>query len=194
MKTGLGLYRKYRMLYAYVTLFRFWLRKRLLGFDVANQFLQRVDKISLQLILKQNGGEIGQDCDIETGLTFHNCKDYSNLIIGDNCHIGKNCFFDLRDKIEIKNNVVISMECSFVTHIDMSKSDIRKLFPATSKPILINSNCYIGAKTTVLMGTELGQHAFIMASSLVNKNVAPYTMVGGVPAKVIKKINIESYS
>ncbi len=192
MKTGLGLYRKYRLIYAYLNLYRFLLMKKLLGFDAANQFLQRVDKISLHIILKNNGATIGYDCDIETGLTFHNCKDYSNLIIGNNCHIGKNCFFDLRDKIEIKNNVVISMECSFVTHIDMNKSDLKKLFPAVSKPILINNNCYIGTKSTVLMGTELGQHSFITATSLVNKNVEPYTMVGGVPAKVIKQLNSRS--
>jgi len=192
MKTGLGLYRKYRICYAYLNLLRFWVRKKLLGFDIANQFLNRVDKVSLQLILKKNGATIGRDCDIETGLTFHNCKNYSNLIIGNNCHIGKNCFFDLRDKIEIKDNVVISMECAFVTHMDMNKSDLRKLFPANSQPILISNNCYIGAKSTVLMGTALGKCSFIAAASLVNKNIEPYTMVGSVPAKVIKKLNIES--
>ena len=190
MKTGLGLYRKCRICYAYLNLLRFWVRKKLLGFDIANQFLNRVDKVSLLLILKNHGATIGPDCVIETGLTFHNCKDYSNLMIGANCHIGKNCFFDLRDKIEVKDNVVISMECAFITHIDMSKSDLRKLFPADSQPILVNNNCYIGTKSTVLMGIELGKCSFIAASSLVNKNVEPATMVGSVPTKEIKKLNV----
>ena len=118
MKTGLGLSRKTRKLFIWWTFFQFQWKKKVLGFDIANQFLPKVDKHSIQLILRKNGATIGKDCDIETGLIFHNCKNYSNLIIGDNCHIGKNCFFDLRDKLEIGDNVVISMQCTFLTHID----------------------------------------------------------------------------
>lgn len=81
MKTGLGLYHKYRMLHAYINLVRFGLKKNLLGFDVANLFLQRVDKYSLLLIIRKYGAKIGESCKIETGLIFHNCKDYSNHII-----------------------------------------------------------------------------------------------------------------
>jgi len=102
MKTGFGTQKKLRLLNVYFNLFSFKVRRNLLGFDVANQFMQRVDKSSIQLILKRYGATIGKNCDIETGLIFHNCKDYSNLIIGNNCHIGKNCFFDLQDKVTIK--------------------------------------------------------------------------------------------
>ena len=89
IKTGLGLNRKYKGLIAYINLFRFWMRRCFLGFEYANVFLKRIDKKSVQLILKKNGAQIGSDCDIESGLTFHNCKNYSNLIVGNNCHIGK---------------------------------------------------------------------------------------------------------
>jgi len=189
MKTGLGVYRKYRMLFAYLNLFRFWLRKKFLWFDVANQFIQRVDKISMQLILKNNGAKIGENCDIETGLTFHNCKNYSNLIIGNNCHIGKNCFFDLMDKVTICNNVVVSMCCTFITHIDMTKSNLSQLFPQEQKEIIVNKNCYIAAETTILMGVELAENVFVASNCLVNKNIKTKTMVGGVPVTEIKQIN-----
>ena len=66
MKAGLGLYRKYRLVYAIINILRFSLRKSFLGFDEANLFIQRVDKISLQKILKRNGARIGTDCYIET--------------------------------------------------------------------------------------------------------------------------------
>lgn len=188
MKTGLGLYRKYRMFYAYLNLLRFSIRKYLIGFDVANIFIQRVDKFSLQLILKKNGATIGENCDIETGQTFHNCKDYSNLIIGENCHIGKNCFFDLRNEIKIGSNVVISMQSTFITHLDMNKSKLRELFPVTSTGIIIGNNTYIGAKSTILMNANLGNYSFIAAGAMVTKNIESNTMVGGVPAKFIKKI------
>ncbi len=189
MKTGLGIYRKYRALNSYLYLFRFWVKKKLLGFDVANLFLQRVDKYSLLMILKRNGALIGRDCDIETGQVFHNCKDYSNLFIGNNCHIGKNCFFDLRDRITIGDNVVVSMKCTFITHIDMSRSKLCRLYPATKMSVMIRSHVYIGANSIILMGVDAGEGCFVAAGSIVSKNIEPYTMTGGVPAKEIKKLH-----
>lgn len=160
-----------------------------MGSDNANLFLKKVDKISVLLILRRNGAIIGEDCDIETGLTFHNCKDYSNLIIGNNCHIGKNCFFDLRGNINIKDNVVISMQCTFITHIDMNKSELSQNYPSSAGKIIIYNDCYIGANSTILMNTKLGNHSFVAAGSLITKNIPEFTMVGGVPAKKIKGIN-----
>jgi len=186
LKTGYGLYNKYRLIIAYINLFRFSIRKYFIGFDVANLFLQRVDKVSLLLILKNNGAKIGNNCDIETGLIFHNCKNYTNLSIGNNCHIGKNCFFDLKEKIIIKEDVVISMQCTFITHIDMSKSELSKSYPQKSKKIIINKNCYLGVKSTVLFGVEVGEKTLIAANSLINKSTISNTILGGVPAKNLK--------
>ena len=188
MKTGLGLYSKYLTIIAYVNLFRFSVRKYLLGFEYANIFIQRVDKVSVQLILKKNGAKIGTDCDIETGLTFHNCKNYSNLKIGDNCHIGKNCFFDLRDKITIEKNAVISMQTTFITHIDMLKSNLTYRYPPIQSKIIIYHDTYIGAKSTVLMGVTIGAGSFIAAGSMVTKNIPPDTMIGGISGRFIRKL------
>lgn len=189
MKTGLGLYRTYRLVFSYFYLFLFNIRKYLLGFDIANLFIQRVDKVSLQLILRRNGALIGNNCDIETGITFHNCKNYSHLIIGDNCHIGKNCFFDLKDKIIIKDNVVISMQCSFITHQDFGKSALGNKYPHSSASIVIERDCYIGVNSTILMNIKVGNSSLIAAGSLVNTDIDPNTMAAGVPAKPVKKIH-----
>lgn len=175
-------------LYIKKNIIEFSMRKFILGFENANKFLQRVDKNSIIPILKKNKAIIGENCDIESGLIFHNCNDYSNLIIGNNCHIGKNCLFDLRNKIIIGNNVVISMQCTFITHIDLSKSLLKMYYPATSESIKINDNCYIGAKSLILKGIEIGECSIIAAGSVVIKNVEPRTLVAGVPAKEIKKI------
>ncbi len=188
MKTGLGIGKKYRLVIAFINLIRFTIRKYLLGFDTANLFLQRVEKISLQLILKKYGAKIGENCDIETGLIFHNCKNYSNLNIGNNCHIGKNCFFDLRDKIILNDNVVISMQCTFITHMDMTKSCLSTLYPSLSKKIVIHENCYIGAKSMLQMGVELGECSLVASNSMVNKNVEKFTVVGGIPVRLIRRI------
>jgi len=190
MKTGFHFKQKIKGIYTLFNLYRFKFRKIFLGFDAANQFIQRVDKISLKKILIANGAQIGEECDIETGLIFHNCESYSNLIVGNNCHIGKNCFFDLRDRVEIQDNVVISMKCTFITHMDMSKSGLNSKYPPIQKGQLIKANTYIGAGATLLMGVQTGEYSFIAANALVTKSVEPFTMVGGSPAKFIKEIKL----
>lgn len=191
MKTGLGLYRKHRLLFAYLNLVLFWLKKTLFDFDYANQFIQRVDKVSIKLLLKKNGAKIGENCDIETGLVFHNCQNYSNLIIGDNCHIGKNCFFDLKSKIVISNNVTISMNVSIITHIDVGKSNLARIFPASDKATILEDDVYIGANSIILMGIGIGKSSFVGAGSIVTKTIPGNTLAYGNPARSIKNIKIQ---
>ena len=175
-------------LHALVVAWNFGFRKYLFGFEAANLTLSKADKASVLLILKRYGAQIGVNSDIETGLTFHNCRDYSHLIVGNNCHIGKNAFFDLRDKVEIGDNVVISMGCMLLTHIDLNGSALSKAYPAEKGLIKIEHDCYVGARCTILKGIHVGPKSFIAAGSLVNKDVETSTMVGGVPAKMIKRL------
>jgi acetyltransferase-like isoleucine patch superfamily enzyme len=169
-------------------LLAFGARNLLFGFENANKMLERVSEPCVIPILKRYGATIGDKCDLGTGLVFHNCKNYKNLIIGNNCHIGKNCFFDLRGKIEIKSNVVISMKNIFITHIDMNKSELSKKFPSKIKNIIIRENVYIGSDCCILKGVEIGRNSIVAAKSLVNKNIYRYSIYGGVPIKKIKSI------
>lgn len=143
-------------------------------------------------MLRKNGAVIGDDCDIEVPLIFHNCHDFKNLSVGNNVHIGKNCFFDLRDSITIENNVVISMQATFITHMDMSKSALTKKYPPVHKPILIKNNSFIGANVTILMGVTLGEFSMAAAGAVVANDVESETIVAGVPAIPKKKLIIEN--
>lgn len=187
---GLGIRRGLKKIYIKKILLSFILKKFFYGFDNALKILLTVDKDVVVPILKKYGAKVGVACDIESPIIFHNCMNFRNLQIGNNCHIGKNCFFDLRDKIEIGDNVVISMQSTFLTHIDMSKSNLNLRFPQASEQIRVMNNCYIGARSIILMGTELGVSSFIAAGSLVKENIEPNTMVGGVPAKFIKRLDV----
>ena len=63
------------------------------------------------------------------------------------------------------------------------------LRPLTSKgPIIIEDNVWIGEMVCILSGVHIGKGAIIAAGSVVTKNVPPYTIVAGVPAKIVKQL------
>jgi acetyltransferase-like isoleucine patch superfamily enzyme len=179
-------YKVFNRIYSCYQLLGFWLLKTFISFSAANQYIQRVDKKALQIILKMNGAVIGQNCDIETGIIFHNCKDYRNLSIGDNCHIGKDCFFDLRDKICIGTNVTISMQCTLITHQDTGRSTLSFNYPISKSPIIINDNAYLGVRSIFLQGVNVGHSTIIAAGSIVKYDIPDRTLAGGAPARIIK--------
>ncbi|GAB6011243.1 glycosyltransferase [Viscerimonas tarda] len=106
------------------------------------------------------------------------------LSIGENTHINRRCFFDARAGIQIGNNVSISHQVTLMTggHDVQSKS-----FVGDFRPIIINDFVWIGVNATILRGVTIGKGAVVAAGAVVTKDVEPYTVVGGVPAKVIGK-------
>ena len=165
---------------------RFFLSKKLLGFDNATKILYNCLKESVIPILKANGAHIGINCDIETPLIFHNTRDFSNLSVGNNCHIGKNSFFDLRDSIIIGNDVTLSMNTSIITHIQLGQSNMKHLYETKIEKVIIEDGVYIGAHCLILMGVTINKNSLIGANSLVNKSIPKKCVAYGNPAKVVK--------
>ena len=60
--------------------------------------------------------------------------------------------------------------------------------PAVGRDVIIKRGAWLASNVTVIGPCIIGEHSVIAAGSLVNKDVPPYTIVGGIPAKVIKKI------
>jgi acetyltransferase-like isoleucine patch superfamily enzyme len=58
-------------------------------------------------------------------------------------------------------------------------------------PIIIEDNVYIGCNCTIYPGLKIHHHSILTSNSAITKDVESYFMVGGVPAKVIKKINMK---
>ncbi len=184
-------FRKYTFipLNVFLNMIIFLFREFFLGFENANNYLKRVSQTSIISILRMKGAKIGEGCNIQDGIVFHNCKNYSRLTIGENCHIGKSCFLDLRDNIIIGDNVVIAMNCTIITHMDMNNSNLRKKFKADQAPVFIDNDVYVGTNSVILMGVTIKEKAIVGASSLVIKNIESKTMVVGNPTVKIKNIN-----
>ena len=73
-----------------------------------------------------------------------------------------------------------------INGIALDDKDLK--FRPTS-PITIEDNVYIGGNCTIYPGVTIGHHSIVTPNSAVTQDVSPYTMVGGVPAKVIKTIS-----
>lgn len=67
----------------------------------------------------------------------------------------------------------------------LSPEERKHTYPA---PIVLGKNVWVGSNSTILQGVTVGDNAVVAAGAVVNKNVPDNVVVGGVPAKIIKKI------
>ena len=105
------------------------------------------------------------------------------LQIGANSIIGPGCHLDARGGLTIGENVNISGGAMFQT----GKHDVDSPeFKAVFEPIVVEDRTWIAQNALVLAGVTLGEGAVVAAGSVVSKDVAPYTMVGGIPARVLR--------
>lgn len=110
-----------------------------------------------------------------------------NIIVGKNVFINAGCKFQDQGGITIGDGTLIGHNVVLATlNHDLSPSMRSNLHPA---PIVIGKNVWIGANATVLPGVTIGDGAIVAAGAVVTKDVAANTIVGGVPAKFIKKID-----
>ncbi len=107
------------------------------------------------------------------------------LEIGSNSRIN-GCHISASDKIIIGRNVRISQ---YVLIMDNDFHQVNDHFAdGVKKPIIIEDDVWIAAKATILKGVTIGRGSVIAAGAVVTKDVEPFTLVGGVPAKAIRKI------
>jgi acetyltransferase-like isoleucine patch superfamily enzyme len=113
--------------------------------------------------------------------------------------VGKNVYFpgDLiitqnftgdRGKLIIGDNVSIGPRCTLVLFSHPNFSQIRNQLTEKKREIIIEKNAWIGAGVIVLQGIKIGEGAIVAAGAVVTKDVAPYTIVAGVPAKKIGEV------
>jgi acetyltransferase-like isoleucine patch superfamily enzyme len=102
--------------------------------------------------------------------------------IGRNSRINRDCTLDLRSGLTIGDNVSVSPEVMILggTH---NPNDPR--FDPVPGEVVIEDHVWIGTRAMILPGVTVGRGAVIAAGSVVTKDVAPLTIVGGVPAKPI---------
>ncbi len=113
-----------------------------------------------------------------------------NVTIGDNVFINHDCIIDaIHAPVTIGNDVLIAYHVSLITsnHHFADPEKLIRTQGSSGQPIRIEDDVWIGAHVIVLAGVTIGRGSVIAAGSVVTKNVEPYSVVGGVPAKLINK-------
>jgi putative colanic acid biosynthesis acetyltransferase WcaF len=106
------------------------------------------------------------------------------ITIGSRSVIGRHCLLDGRGGLEIGRDVNISSYSLLVTG---SHNPYDKYLSGYNAPIVIHDRAWIATSATILAGVTVGEGAMVAAGAVVSRDVEPFTIVGGVPAKVIGK-------
>jgi acetyltransferase-like isoleucine patch superfamily enzyme len=127
--------------------------------------------------------------------------DGSRLSVGDNVFIGGRTVVDCVTEITIESDVLISYQVTIMDsdHHSLRASerldDLRRVREgrfdwsrASCKPVRIRAKAWIGARSVILKGVDVGEGAIVAAGSIVTKSVEPYTIVAGNPARVVRKL------
>ena len=156
----------------------------------------------------QDFGKIGENVIFENGvLVFHPenisigntvyighntiLKGYhkNEMIIGDYTWIGQTCFLHSAGGIEIGEAVGIGPMVKILTSVHKEQELSKPILFCDLKfgKVVIEDGCDIGIGSVILPGVVIGEGSVVGAGSVVTKNVEPYAIVAGVPAKVLRK-------
>jgi len=132
-------------------------------------------------------------CDQEKNITIYNSSTLSGDVdIGKNTWIGPYCSLDGSGSIRIGEYCSISNGCQIITHdsvkwaLSLGKDDYEY------GPVKIGKGCFLGSHVVVTKGVTIGDHCVMGAGAVVTYDIPSYSIFGGVPAKPIGQVTINS--
>ncbi|WP_277679070.1 DapH/DapD/GlmU-related protein [Gracilibacillus dipsosauri] len=112
-----------------------------------------------------------------------------NITIGKNVFFNTGCSFQDRGGITIGDGTLIGMNVTIATlNHGLSLESRSTTYPS---PVTIGENVWIGSSATILPGVHIGNNAVVAAGAVVTKDVSEDSVVAGVPAKVVKRVDSE---
>jgi galactoside O-acetyltransferase len=142
---------------------------------------------------------VGSDSLIETSIAFE--REGAKVIIGDRTFIGGFSTLSVAENISIGDDVLISWGVNIVDHnshaisFSKRKNDVldgkkgkKDWLNVTISPVHIGNKVWIGSNSIILKGVTIGEGSIIGAGAVVTKDVLPWTIVAGNPARIIREI------
>lgn len=134
-------------------------------------------------LLNKIGFEIGEGTKV-VGPIFCSGK----LIVGKNCWVGKNLFVNGNGSVTIGDNCDIAPEVAFQTGGHLIGDSERRAGEGVTSHITVGNGTWIGARSTMVNSINVGNSCVVAACACVVKDVPDNSLVGGVPAKIIKEL------
>ena len=156
-----------------------------------------IDIRGKKYIQVSKGFTTGVGCRIEA----YPKTDKKVLLFGENFQMNDYVHITAMQSVKIGNNVLLASkiyisDCSHGTYSgnenDSHPDSIPHDRPLSSKPVVIEDNVWLGEFVSVLPGVTIGKGSIVGANSVVSKNLPPYVIAVGTPAKPIKKFNFET--
>jgi len=136
--------------------------------------------------LKKNMHSFGNNNTCYKGFKIYGVA--KNVSIGNHVHLA-NTLINASDKIIIEDHVFFGHDVMLLApKHDIYKFDSERTNNVISKPIILKKGSWISSRAVILGGVTIGESAVVAAGAVVTKNVAPYILVAGNPAKFIKEI------
>ena len=143
---------------------------------------------------------VGAECMLQGLLVTE--TDTSEIRVGNNVFIGANTVLDCATQIILEDDVLLSYDCLLLDSNNHSndarvrKQDLPDVKygraynweAIPSRPIRVCRGAWIGARSIILKGVTVGEGAIVGAGSVVTKDVEPFTMVGGNPARLLRRL------
>jgi len=134
------------------------------------------------------GIKIGKGSTIHMGARFYDPK---NISIGEDSIVGEGVVLDGRDRLIIGNHVDIASEVMiYNSEHNVNDPD----FLAKNGPVIIEDYVFIGPRVIILPGVKIGKGAVVGAGAVVTKDLPPFSIAAGVPAKIIGERRIKNFS
>lgn len=130
---------------------------------------------------KLYNAKIGKNVCMYRSLELRNPR---NLVIDGDNSIGKNVMLDARKGLHIEKGCVIASHVLIWTlHHDYNSDD----FHVIGAPVTLGAHSWICSRAIILPGVNIGKGAVVASGAVVTKDVPPYAIVGGIPARIIGK-------
>lgn len=113
------------------------------------------------------------------------------LIIGKESYIGMNSILNgYAAELSIGENVSIAQNVNIMTDSGPNASEkLQRIFPVITGKVRIGNHCWIGASSIIMPDVTLGEYCVVAAGSFVKDSFPDYSIIGGTPAKLIRKLN-----
>ncbi len=113
------------------------------------------------------------------------------VVIGEDLIIGEN-YNSFYPKLFIGDRVAIAPRVSLITASGPSYSQLKQIYKGFSGKIIIEDDAWIGTGAIIMPDVTVGQGAIVGAGAVVTKDIPPFTVVVGIPARPVKRILLET--